>query len=194
MGRKKRSSGNGKSAPETTTQAPQEQPATDGRVSRFSRPFMFAMGPDDRARKMDEAREKQQIIDATNDEISRLKTEAAALSKRVKAIEAEKDGLIRSSGAGSEERSVECERRPHPTRPVWQLVRLDTGEVFDEVVMSDADRQERIDAVAPAGEPLPKERWLPAQGGSTVIDVEAVEAPVDDRELDDPRGAEAEPA
>jgi hypothetical protein len=36
---------------------------------------------------------------------------------------------------GARKVKIKCERRAHPTRPIWQIVRIDTHEVVDELPM-----------------------------------------------------------
>lgn len=80
-----------------------------------------------------------------------------ALSKKRAARDAYKDG--------AEDREVECTWRPNWTAKQWELVRDDTGEIVEEVTMSEEDLQTRTnpDDTPKAPARRPRRRRPPAE-------------------------------
>lgn len=107
------------------------------------------------AAKDSEARRQLILSAKAENERLDLVSKATEARKQVKGAQASALELAQVAEAGVEKRSVTCEWRPHPSRPVMQLHRLDVAEddaarIVDERQMTKAE--ERGDFKVTAGD------------------------------------------
>lgn len=103
--------------------------------------------PLDEHRKAEIADEVAKIhgrVDELADREEQLKGQLKTVRGDMEEREGKARELSRVVRSGFEERAVDCEMREHPDRPVWVVVRLDTGETIEEKPFSQADAQREL--------------------------------------------------
>ena len=105
------------------------------------------------AAKDSEARRQLILSAKAENERLDLVSKATVARKQVKGAQAAALELAQVAEAGVEKRSVTCEWRPHPQRPVMQLHRLDVAEddaarIVDERQMTRAEERGAFEATA----------------------------------------------
>jgi hypothetical protein len=140
--------------------------------------------------------EKAKLVAAIHENVESIEEDRAghvevakSLKERIEVLETDARAVSKAVRDGVEPREVDCEWRPHASRPVMQLHRLDLAEIDPERIveereMTDRERQGDFGLAvepppaaeeneAPVGAVLTT--GLPAPGQSTVIEGELVE-------------------
>jgi hypothetical protein len=107
----------------------------------FKRTLSVPLSVEDKAKKADEFASVQADIEKIEANKSAF---ASACKEKLDVLYAKHSEIGRQVRSGVEERRVDCEAVPHPSRPIVQIIRLDTGEVIDERPMTDEEKQAKL--------------------------------------------------
>lgn len=167
-GKKKGGGGNGKAPPPPSGAA---AAGADGQPV-FHKVFRFDLA--DKAKAELGSALAELTVDIESVDVER-KARAADYTAKLRYMRKDQRRRAQVLRAGYELRQVDCIVRRHPSRPIMQLVRLDTGAVFDERPMTAEEQQVTLEdqwqklqaklaaQLDPPAPPAPKERKAKAK-------------------------------